>query len=896
MASPYLNLATDGTDLGADMAAITALTTVAQTGDRRGVTETRYGGTNQWFSYNSIQRAQYPRTLITTDLPSWASLFALPQHSVSGDTALRALLTGTTLTTGGHVVIVDHAPTYTGDYFGNWPVRSAGDTVPGGTNCVFFFSKAIWDSMVANAGTATVCPEKLRIAETDLASLVRFRSLSGLGQFAVYATVNGLAVPTNGFRFVGFDFGVDASLGAVSHLVQAGSGDGAIQNKASQCASNIGFDRCYFNGHAGSEIRHTLELHCKYGYAVDSLWGENNFVINYSDSQPLTMYNGPGPFRVVNNQLTGGVENVIIGGAASPCGAPSDIEFRYNLMTRPTSWYGSGKQVKCGFEVKKAKYLLVEGNIIENTWPAGQIGAGFLIKSESYGDGPVTGYSSDILLRHNLVRNVAHGLTFASPNYTGDAGTIARAISYNNLYRVGGGLFDASQNPFIGAYLSIDCGSIHDTFIAEGTVNAIAQPTNPVGFVILDTIFGPTTYGLKSTAAEGSATIALMSGATINKVIFTGRSSGSYPAGNYFPADVPAIQFTNVAAKDYSLLSTSQTGGGTVTPVATALRIVRQPSGGESGSVLTTQPQVEILDQFGNRFNATATVTATSDSGSVSDTGNAVAAVAGLATFTTLTGTAGATASTPYTFSSPGLTSVTSSSVSITVPVASPVATALRVVTQPAGAVSGVALTQQPVVEVIDQYGTRITSAAAITATAIGEGVSVVAGSPVNAVAGLATFTTLTLTTLLDGRTATLRFIASGLTSVDSTAFPCALFPVVIPPPIPDTDPAAEPPASPPSDPVPAQLVFTREPGPVGKLYSRKKWPQQPVVEARDANGVLMTSYHGPLTIYTTSSTITLRGTATVNAIGGVGRWTNLSAVGSGPLDLNVTDGPEPDQ
>lgn len=47
MASPYLLQATDGTDLGANIATIVALTSVASSGDRRTVTETRYGGANQ---------------------------------------------------------------------------------------------------------------------------------------------------------------------------------------------------------------------------------------------------------------------------------------------------------------------------------------------------------------------------------------------------------------------------------------------------------------------------------------------------------------------------------------------------------------------------------------------------------------------------------------------------------------------------------------------------------------------------------------------------------------------------------------------------------------------------------------------------------------------------------
>jgi hypothetical protein len=41
---------------------------------------------------------------------------------------------------------------------------------------------------------------------------------------------------------------------------------------------------------------------------------------------------------------------------------------------------------------------------------------------------------------------------------------------------------------------------------------------------------------------------------------------------------------------------------------------------------------------------------------------------------------------------------------------------------------------------------------------------------------------------------------------------------------------------------------------------------------------------------------VTLRGTLTVNAVGGVARWTNVSAASTtgGPMDLYVVDGPTP--
>lgn len=889
MASPYLNIATDGTDLGANMAQITALTSIAASGDRRSATETRYSG--GWLMYNSINRAQYPSALLDTDtLPDRSTLTV---HTVNSDAGIATLLANGSLVTGGHVVVVDHTVTYTGNYSGTFPVR-AGDALPGGNNVVVFISKAIYDSMPAGSWVSTVCPPKKRVAPTDLANLAYFKTMNTLNAFMVSGA-------TRGWRFIGLRFQPDTSIAVVSHLVTAGNPDAAVQTDVSKCPSNIGFDRCYFDGHAAGEIRHASELHCKAGYIIDSYYGDNLHAVNYTDSQCMTLYNGPGPFRIVNNRVCGQIENIIIGGSSSNCGIVADVEVRYNIFTRQTTDKGVWG-TKCGFEIKKVIRLLVEGNIIENTWPDRQIGAAMLLKSESYGDGATIGYTSDVIARWNLVRNVSAACTFAAqPTGSGDpVVAINRTFVYSNLFRIGASGFDASQNPAIGMYTSTNCGFVHNTLVSDGSVLSIAAPDgNANTFDLSDNIFGVTTYGLKGGGvAEGSATVsAFMPGGTVFKNAFTGRVNGGstpYPAGNYFPADEAAIQYTSAAAKDYSLLGTSQTGGGAVTPVATSLRIRTQPAGATSGSALTTQPVVEILDQFGNLFaSSTATVTATSDSASVTETGNTKAAVAGVATFTALTPTGpGSTVPTTFTFTSPGLTSVTSSSVSVVQTVATPVATALQIVQQPSGASSGTALTTQPIVRVIDQYGNPITSTATITAAVVTTGpVTFTAGTTKAAVAGVATFTALTASTTTDSHASAL-FTSPGLTSVQSGDFVVAVF--AQPTPTPTPDPPPEPPVTPTTDPVPTSLVVTRAPGPVSRLYSGKRWSQQPVVEARDVNGNLMTSFTGNMTAFlANTSTGVLHGTVTVRAVGGVARWTNLYLTGTpGTFALSFTDGP----
>ena len=91
------------------------------------------------------------------------------------------------------------------------------------------------------------------------------------------------------------------------------------------------------------------------------------------------------------------------------------------------------------------------------------------------------------------------------------------------------------------------------------------------------------------------------------------------------------------------------------------LSITTQPVGGASGSDLTTQPVVRIVDSAGNTLtSSTASVTATASGGTLGGT-TTVSAVNGVATFTNLTHTTDGTYT--LTFTTTNVVSVTSSSV-----------------------------------------------------------------------------------------------------------------------------------------------------------------------------------------------------------------------------------------
>ena len=175
---------------------------------------------------------------------------------------------------------------------------------------------------------------------------------------------------------------------------------------------------------------------------------------------------------------------------------------------------------------------------------------------------------------------------------------------------------------------------------------------------------------------------------------------------------------------------------------AVRMTFTRQPSDGTGGIVLSSQPQVTVMDRYGNPVSTpTSTVTivlTTPDGAALACTANFKATVAGVATFAgcnvnksgtyTLTATSGS------------LPSVVSTDFTITVGPASK----LAFTTQPSStAVSQVPLATQPVVTVQDAGGNTVTSSNTVTLALSVPGVATLAcdTNPVVASSGVASFT-----------------------------------------------------------------------------------------------------------------------------------------------------------
>lgn len=156
-------------------------------------------------------------------------------------------------------------------------------------------------------------------------------------------------------------------------------------------------------GHRG------LEFHATDGRVLRSHIA--GFVEAGRDSQAVWINNGPGPYRIEDNYLEASGENVLIGGASVliPGLVPADIVIRGNTLFKPQAWRTRTGSVKNSLELKNARRVLIEDNVIDGCWKDAQAGNMIVLTPRNQnGDAPWT-VVEDVTLRGNRTLNHTDG-------------------------------------------------------------------------------------------------------------------------------------------------------------------------------------------------------------------------------------------------------------------------------------------------------------------------------------------------------------------------------------------------------------------------------------------------------------------------------------------------------
>src|SRR5262249_62426745 len=132
----------------------------------------------------------------------------------------------------------------------------------------------------------------------------------------------------------------------------------ATKNTAAAVPADVIIDRCYVHGNDSGSFRRGIAMNGVNLAAIDSTI--SNFHDADSDSQAIAGWNGPGPFKIVNNFLEAASENIMFGGGDPAIDGlvPSDIEIRRNLSTKRIAWRAAKVPVKNTFELKNARRVL----------------------------------------------------------------------------------------------------------------------------------------------------------------------------------------------------------------------------------------------------------------------------------------------------------------------------------------------------------------------------------------------------------------------------------------------------------------------------------------------------------------------------------------------------------
>jgi hypothetical protein len=367
-------------------------------------------------------------------------------------------------------------------------------------------------------------------------------------------------------------------------------------------------------------------------------------------------------------------------------------------------------------------------------------------------------------------------------------------------------------------------------------------------------------YGIKT----GDVVSAGVTGNVIT-VYKNGVQMGQVTDGT-FSAGAPGMGFSqdngpsgcSSANGTYGYTSFTATDGTSGSPLpATKLSVAVQPATATAGAAIAPAVQVAVQDSLGNLVtSSTASVTVALTSG----TGTAgarlrgtatVNSVNGVATFPTLSVDSVGSGYT-LTATSTGLTGTTSAAFAV---VPAP-AVRLGFAVQPASAVAGAAIAPAVKVMVQDSLGNVVTSSSASVTVALGSGTGTAGArlrgtTTVSAVGGVATFSALSVDSVGIGYR--LAASATGLTGATSGTFSVAPAPAV-------------------------RLGFSVQPA-----SSSAGAVIVPAVKVavQDSLGNVVTSSTASVTVALGSGTGTagarLRGTTTVNAVGGVATFATLS-------------------
>ncbi|MFL6278403.1 MAG: hypothetical protein ACJ74G_24725 [Blastocatellia bacterium] len=369
------------------------------------------------------------------------------------------------------------------------------------------------------------------------------------------------------YRFIGVEFTVTPEVTLNYGVVRLGNGD---ETDAKSLPHDLAFDRCYIHGHVGLDVSRGIALNSA-GTDITNCYLSDIHGVGF-DTQAICGWNGPGPFRILNNYLEAAGENVMFGGVdpTIPDLVPSDIEFRRNDCRKPLAWSptepsyaGVHWSVKNLFELKNARRVIVDGNLFENNWVDAQVGFAIQLTVRNQDGKAPWSTLEDVVFTNNLVRHAAGGINILGRDNNHPSRQADGLLIRNNLFYDIGTPQWGSNGRFLQISGAVGIRLDHNTALQTGNIiTAYGEPTAEFGFtnnLVLNNDYGVIGDG----AASGNATIEqYLPASTFKKNAIIGGQASRYPKKNLFPASMAEVGFLDPASGNFRLSASSPLKGG----------------------------------------------------------------------------------------------------------------------------------------------------------------------------------------------------------------------------------------------------------------------------------------------------------------------------------------------
>jgi len=405
-----------------------------------------------------------------------------------------------------------------------------------------------------------IAPEGTRINPSQAAAMPKVVTPNSAPALSILPATS-TSVAAHHYRFIGIEFATTAN---TTNLIKVGA-DGNSQTRFDQVPHDIIFDRCYIHGNPNYNLRRGIALNSARSSVIDSHISDCHEV--GADSQAVCGWNGPGPFRIVNNYLEGAGENVMFGGADPSIAGlvASDIEFRRNHCFKPLSWKaddpsynGIHWSVKNLFELKNARRVLIEGNLFENNWADGQTGYAILFTVRNQGGTAPWTVVEDVTFTNNIVRHTSAAINILGRDTNHTSMQTRRVSIRNNLFYDVSPAGRGGDGTFLKITDTDDVAIDHNTIMQTGCIITAYGAAN-TGFSFTNNITPHNAYGIKGDGrASGNSTIErYFNGCALRGNTIAGGKSWQYPSDNLFLTAIDEAGFVDSEGSDFRLIETS---------------------------------------------------------------------------------------------------------------------------------------------------------------------------------------------------------------------------------------------------------------------------------------------------------------------------------------------------